>query len=54
LVGQNDTFLASPLIAMRSFEYTDVTLRIVEDVADGGKPPLVKIGVTSDTGFTFK
>lgn len=55
LVGKNDTFLSSPLIAMRSSEFTDVTLKIVDDVADVGlKPPLVKISVTSDSGFTFK
>jgi hypothetical protein len=39
---------------MRSSEFTDVTLKIVEDVVDGLKPPLVKISVTSDSGFTFK
>ena len=55
MVAKNDTFLTSPLIAMRSSEFTDATLKIVEEVAEVGlKPPLVKISVTSDSGFTFK
>jgi hypothetical protein len=54
LVGQNDTFLSSPLIAMRSFEFTDTTVKILDEAVETSKPPLVKISVTSDTGFTFK
>ena len=54
LVGENDTNLSTPLIAMRSFEYTDTTIKVLEEVSEGTKPPLVKVSVTSDTGFSFR
>ncbi len=54
LVGENDTNLQTPLIAMRSFEYTDTTIKVLEEVSEGTKPPLVKVSVTSDTGFSFR